>query len=248
MQRSSYHGGQGDRVAGRDDQLGLCALHNKKRKIFELVPLPGQPGQFRCQPTRECFARDVADFVTCSLHGNKRNKAQCHLKSEGVYECLPRYPCRAKTGTAQPGRGYDGQGGARDDFGTLQSNFRTAGAPVRGAVAFGAAVYEATATEVWCAIHGKKVLQAYCRLTDATYFECTDNSTCVSSQLEAPASLVAKGCTSLICSTHGRLRRARYLVVNETGAGYSCAEGHECILRRGRGGDAVDIGVDEDGY
>ena len=76
-------------------EMGLCALHQRKRAVRDLVPLPGQAGAFRCVPLRECFGKDGdTATVTCALHGKKRNRVQMMEVRAGVWECKAAHQCR----------------------------------------------------------------------------------------------------------------------------------------------------------
>jgi hypothetical protein len=231
--------------SGLQGETGLCALHNRRRKVDDLCPLPGQPGQFRCLPRRECFQRDAAQVenVVCAIHGRRRLRYQCHQVADNVFECLPSHQCRGlgQVGAAAPGRPYADQpaGLAPTRAEPAASNFRVAaagqgrGVPQQmSSVGFGVTALEGSAAEVWCAVHGKKLPQAYCQQHDAAYFACVDGSACTAGTLEAAPTLLAKGCDRLVCSTHGRLRRTRFMALGEDGTSYNCGDDHACAARR----------------
>jgi hypothetical protein len=248
---------------GDRTELGFCALHNRRRKIGELCPLPGQPGKFRCLPQRECYQRDGGggggnEMVVCSIHGKRRAKGQCLAVSDGVYECLPAFPCHTGGMGQVQNRGLDdgapgerptaAQGAGPADR-PVQSNFKagTTARPMQRLVdaeVGGAGAFEMNAHEVWCARHGKKLPLAVCEQTDATYFACRDAAVCTSGSLEPVPALLLKGCNQLVCAAHGRVRRSRFMALNATGTGYNCVESHACVTRRSRA--EADIASDDD--
>ena len=111
-------------MSGGNDEWQLCALHQKKRRAIDLVPLAGQQGALRCNPKRECFQPgqqapgattvgaggvDPSEWVVCEVHGKKRKKVQMNETQPGLFECKPGHLCRAdaRLGGA---KGYENAG------------------------------------------------------------------------------------------------------------------------------------------
>lgn len=226
----------------------VCVLHKRRRRPHEMCPMPGQPGQMRCLPHKECFVRDAnVELVTCSLHGRRRNRGQMLEVRDGVFECQPNYPCRNITGT---GRGFhddeqpdtNARGQRRPEPAVAAaSNFRHTGVSRHAPAALAhMAVADSGQAEVWCARHGKKVLRAFCQHVDGSHYVCTDATACVSGALEAVQSLVHKGCNEVICARHHALRRLAFVTLADNASGYVCVEGHPCRAGAAQRGGAVD--------
>lgn len=86
----------------KDDEMGMCSVHGKKRAEASLIDGCCAPGE-ECQLGKDAFPNDDTEQVKCSEHGSMRTMQCCVDDDEGGYKCGPHFRCK--------GSGKGGVGG-----------------------------------------------------------------------------------------------------------------------------------------
>ncbi|CAD2216386.1 hypothetical protein AGDE_03234 [Angomonas deanei] len=204
-------------------EKGFCSLHRRQRTKLDLIPLEGQPGEFRCKPQRECRHEER---VQCNVH--KRWRALHHMNEvrKGVWECKKESPCHVSN-PSEPHVPRPLVTSTNEFFANpTTNNYNTSdGFNYVNPQGVQHRDYQSN-RRVRCAHHGKLLNIAQSREVDDCCFVCREPNVCLSTPLDQPSVLKRNDCGELLCSKHQTLRAVDFLELHEQS--YQCTKAHPC--------------------